>query len=83
VLGQLRNIELTLVIGRYALDWHLADRQAKTLTETVKNWQGFWPTVLPLPHPSPRNMMWMRKNPWFPTEILPRLQERVADLLAG
>ncbi|MDE1466139.1 uracil-DNA glycosylase family protein [Aurantiacibacter sp. D1-12] len=81
VLEQLPNIELTLVIGKYAMDWHLGDEQAKTLTQTVQNWRHFWPEVLPLPHPSPRNNIWLKKNPWFPSEVLPALGERVAAII--
>ncbi len=81
LLGRLENIELTLVIGQYALEWHLGDVRAKTLTETVKNWHQFWPDKLPLPHPSPRNIRWFKQNPWFETEILPVLKERVQKIL--
>lgn len=81
VLSHLPNIELTVVIGKYAMDYHLGDKQGKTLTETVQNWQSFWPDVLPLPHPSPRNGIWLKKNPWFGEDILPKLKEAVADRL--
>jgi uracil-DNA glycosylase len=75
------NIKLTLAIGQYAIAWHLKDKQKPTLTETVKNWRGYWPKVLPLPHPSPRNNIWLKKNPWFEAEVVPELQARVATLL--
>lgn len=75
------NIELTLVIGQYALNWHLAESQEKTLTNTVKQWRSYWPCVLPLPHPSPRNNRWLKNNPWFAEEVLPELKNRVSSLL--
>jgi uracil-DNA glycosylase len=81
VLDTLASIELTLVIGKYAMDWHLADTQEKTLTATVRKWQSFWPDVLPLPHPSPRNGLWLKRNPWFDEEILPELRAKVASLI--
>lgn len=81
LLEGLPHIELTLVIGQYALDWHLGSTQSKTLTETVSRWQEFWPNVLPMPHPSPRNNRWLKKNPWFEEEVLPALRERVQLLL--
>jgi len=81
VLATLPNVETTLIIGQYALDWHLGDRQSKTLTETVRRWQEFWPNTLPMPHPSPRNNRWLKTNPWFIDEVLPQLKERVAKLV--
>lgn len=81
LLALLPNIELTVVIGKYALDWHLADQQARTLTETVRQWQIYWPSILPVPHPSPRNNRWFKANPWFSNEVLPVLQDRVRSLL--
>jgi uracil-DNA glycosylase len=81
LLALLPKIELTLVIGKYALDWHLGDAQGKTVTETVRDWGDHWPGVLPMPHPSPRNNRWLKTNPWFETEVLPALRARVADLL--
>ncbi|MGB3142115.1 MAG: uracil-DNA glycosylase family protein [Aestuariivirga sp.] len=81
LLGFLPNIALTLVIGQYAHDWHLGDRQKGSLTETVKNWKDYWPDILALPHPSPRNNIWLRRNPWFEAEILPVLRDRVVQVL--
>ena len=75
------QIELTLVIGLYAQEWHLKDQQKSNLTETVKAWKEFWPSQLPLPHPSPRNNIWLSKNPWFLTSAIPVLQKRVAKIL--
>lgn len=81
LLGFLPHIALTLVIGQYALAWHLGQRQKGSLTDTVKNWKEYWPEIVALPHPSPRNNIWLRRNPWFEEEILPVLKDRVAQLL--
>lgn len=81
LLQALPNIKLTLVLGQYAMNWHLGDRKSRTLTETVKRWQEFWPELLPLPHPSPRNIRWFKANPWFETDVIPVLQERVSALI--
>ena len=81
LLGVMPRIALTLVIGQYAQDWHLGGRQKASLTETVRNWREFWPDVLPLPHPSPRNNIWLRRNPWFEGEVLGLLRARIAALL--
>jgi uracil-DNA glycosylase len=81
LLATLNSVELTLVIGQYALAYHLAD-SGRSVTEQVRAWQETWPRVVPLPHPSPRNNRWLTRNPWFETELLPRLQERVTEVLA-
>lgn len=75
------DIRLTLVIGQYAHAWHLKGRAHKNLTETVKNWHEYAPSVFPLPHPSPRNNIWLKKNPWFEETLLPELKKAVAEAL--
>ena len=81
LLSHAPKLKLTLAIGQYALAWHLRELQKSTLTETVRSWRDYWPDVLPLPHPSPRNNIWLRKNPWFEAEVVPELQAKVAGLL--
>lgn len=81
LLAELPNIRLQLIIGQYALAWHLPQASG-SLTETVARWQDYWPDRLPLPHPSPRNNIWLRKNPWFEAEVLPALRQRVQEILA-
>ena len=76
VLSELKNLTLTLVIGMYAQKWHLPHAH-KTVTATVKAWQSYPSDIVPLPHPSPRNNIWLKKNPWFQTDLLPSLQARV------
>jgi uracil-DNA glycosylase len=80
LLEQLPNLELTLVLGKYAQLYHFDDASS-SLTELVKSWSSCWPKMVPLPHPSPRNNPWLRKNPWFKVELLPALQKRVAKIL--
>ena len=82
LLSHLRHLRLTLVIGRYALAYHLPDGGA-SLTEAVQGWRKHWPQVVPLPHPSGRNNLWLKRNPWFEQELLPQLRTRVAQVLAG
>lgn len=81
LLSLLPNIEMTLVIGQYALDWHLGKRSRRTLTETVSQWQDYWPKTLPMPHPSPRNNRWLKNNPWFSQDVLPKLKKQVESFL--
>ena len=77
----LPEVELTLLVGSYAQAYYLGDRAQKTLTETVRHYRDYLSAFLPLPHPSPRNQMWLRRNPWFGKEVLPLLRKRVAALL--
>ena len=82
LMQQLPQLELILAIGQYAQAYHLAEKK-KTLTETVLNWQDYLvadgPAILPLPHPSPRNNIWLKRNPWFVTDVLPALKKRIQD----
>jgi uracil-DNA glycosylase len=78
VLGHLRAVELTLVIGRYAQAWHLHE---SGVADVVRGWRRWWPELLPLPHPSPRNRGWIARNPWFERDVLPALRRRIARLV--
>lgn len=83
LLQQLPNLELILVIGQYAQTYHLPEKK-KTLTETVQCWQDYIkanPAILPLPHPSPRNNIWLKKNSWFEQDVLPVLALRIKSQL--
>lgn len=80
LLAGLPNVELTILIGQYAQKRYLEKRRKKTLTETVRHWREYTPDYLPLPHPSWRNNVWVKKNPWFAEEVLPMLRERVSGL---
>ncbi|MEM9433201.1 MAG: uracil-DNA glycosylase family protein [Pseudomonadota bacterium] len=80
-LARMPKIELTLVFGRYAIDWHLPALRGASVTQAVTAWRDTWPRILALPHPSPRNNRWLAKNPWVEREIIPALRARVAELL--
>jgi uracil-DNA glycosylase len=82
LLRHLGHLKLTLVIGRYAHGYHLPGAGG-SVTETVRSWRQHWPGVVPLPHPSPRNNLWLRRNPWFEQDLLPPLRARVAQILEG
>jgi uracil-DNA glycosylase len=71
---------LTLVLGQFAQAYHLSPR-AGSVTEAVASWKTYWPDKLPLPHPSPRNQLWLKRNPWFEEEVLPALRNRVEEIL--
>lgn len=75
------NIELTLLVGSYAQKYYLGKKSAKTMTATVEAWQDYFPTILPTPHPSWRSAIWLKKNPWFESDVLPQLRSRVTALV--
>ena len=80
LLDQLQRVELTLVLGRHAHAYHFSGKQS--LTERVREWRHYWPRLVPMPHPSPRNNVWLRRNIWFEQDVVPALQQRVAVLLS-
>lgn len=80
LLLQLSKRKLTLIIGQYAQAYHLPDDNG-SVTDRVRSWRKHWPDSIPLPHPSPRNNIWLRRNPWFEQDLLPALQARVAEIL--
>jgi len=75
------EVRLTLLVGRYAQKAYLRDASGATLTDTVRNFERAPPGLLPLPHPSWRSTVWMRRNPWFETKLLPTLRAAVAAAL--
>jgi uracil-DNA glycosylase len=81
LLRHLKHVGLTVVLGQYAQDYHFG-AEAESLTDLVKAWREHWPTLVPLPHPSPRNNLWLKRNPWFQRELLPELRKRVATVLS-
>lgn len=80
-LDGLSSVRLTILLGRFAMQWHLRTRFCGSLTETVKHWRSFLPNYVALPHPSPRNNIWLKRNPWFQTDVIPNLQRLVASIL--
>jgi uracil-DNA glycosylase len=80
VTALLPNIRCTLLIGQYAQRHYLPDAGG-TLTERVRAWQRHAPSRFVLPHPSPRNQLWLRRNPWFEQSVIPALQATVRALL--
>ena len=80
LLAQLCDVEVTVVLGQYAQAYHFGEA-ASSVTNLVKSWRSYWPKMIPLPHPSPRNNGWLRQNPWFEAEVLPALQIRVSEVL--
>lgn len=81
VRAALPDVRLTLLVGQYAQRFYLSSRMQQTLTETVRRGAEYGPEILPLPHPSWRNNVWLKKNPWFEEKILPMLRCRMKELL--
>ncbi|GAA4360680.1 uracil-DNA glycosylase family protein [Kangiella marina] len=98
LLAQLKHLELVVVMGQYALQWHLGVKKSQPITPLVKNWSKYQQidvksrqnanngieqpvSYFPLPHPSPRNNIWLKKNPWFEKDLLPQLKHSVAKAL--
>ena len=79
----MRSVELILLVGQYAQGYYLGPEVKKNLTETVRNFRSYLPKYFPLPHSSPRNNIWQKKNPWFKEELLPNLRGRLRSLLDG
>ena len=81
VRRQMPDLVLVLLIGGFAQRHYLGKRIV--LTEAVRGWRETAPPFFPLPHPSPRNIAWFLRHPWFEAEVLPALRLRVADLLVA
>lgn len=81
ILNELTNVEMTLLIGKYSMDYYLKGKMKRNLTETVRRYEEYLPKYFPIVHPSPLNFRWQAKNPWFMEEVVPALAERVAKIL--
>ena len=81
ILDELDNIELTILVGKYSMDYYLKGRKKKNLTETVRCFDEYLPKYFPIVHPSPLNFRWQAKNPWFLKEVVPVLKKNVCEIL--
>lgn len=81
ILQQMKKVLLILLLGSFAQNYYLPNKNEKTLTATVKKYSEYLPQYFVLPHPSPRNNIWMAKNKWFKTEALPHLKREVKKAL--
>ena len=79
LLAQMPEVRLTLLIGDHAQRFYLGGRES--LTERVRRFRDYLPDRMPLVHPSPLNFRWQSRNPWFETDVLPALRDRVAELV--
>ena len=81
VLELMPNLELIVLVGKYAQDYYLGNNKKQNLTETVYNYKQYLPRYFPIVHPSPLNFRWHNKNSWFIQEVVPDLQKRVKEIL--
>lgn len=81
VMAGLSSIKTAILVGSYAQAWHLGEKPG-ALTQTVQRWRDYAPRYFPIPHPSWRNNVWLKKNPWFEMELLPDLRSAVSAALA-
>jgi uracil-DNA glycosylase len=77
VLDHLPNLQLTLLVGQYSQRRYLGSSRKRSMTETVKAFSEFGPKFFPLPHPSWRSGIWMRRQPWFEQVVIPKLRTAV------
>jgi uracil-DNA glycosylase len=76
----LPGIRLTLLVGSYSQSYYLGPSRKKTLGETVRAYRDYLPEFFPLPHPSWRNLLWRKRNPWFARNVIPALRRCVKAL---
>jgi uracil-DNA glycosylase len=81
LLKHLPDLQLTLLVGQYAHRHYLGTERKDSMTENVKAFSQHGPQFFPLPHPSWRSVIWMRKHPWFEETIIPRLRKAVRKLV--
>lgn len=80
LLESMPQVELTIIIGRHAHQYH-APEDTSNLTDAVREWKKWWPNLIVLPHPSPRNNIWLKQNPWFARDVIPEIRKRVRNFL--
>ncbi|MFM9904070.1 MAG: uracil-DNA glycosylase family protein [Pyrinomonadaceae bacterium] len=81
LLAEMKSVQLTILIGQYSQKCYLGESFKSTLTENIQSYAEFLPEYLPLVHPSPRNRIWQKKNPWFEQEVVPKLKEVVRKVI--
>jgi uracil-DNA glycosylase len=80
--ARLPAVRLTLLVGQYAHRRYLPATPKRSMTEAVRAFAGAPEGHFPLPHPSWRVTIWMRRNRWFEEEVLPALHAKICGALA-
>lgn len=81
LMDLMSEVKLTILVGKYAQSYYLQQRRYRNLTDTVRHYEEYLPDYFPLVHPSPLNFRWFTKNEWYESEVIPMLQQRIADIL--
>ena len=81
IFNRMKQLSLIILIGKYATNYYLPDVKINSLTQIIKDYSSFLPGTFILPHPSPRNNIWLKKNEWFEKEVIPHMQQIVAEIL--
>lgn len=81
ILALMKHKPMKILIGQYAIDYYLGAQQKASLADTIKHYQEYLPDFFPMPHPSPRNNHWLKKNPWFEEMNIPFLQNYISQTI--
>jgi uracil-DNA glycosylase len=81
IVSEMKDIKLTILIGQYAQKYYLGKDFNTNITGNIRSFKRFMPDYLPLVHPSPRNRIWQKKNPWFESTVIPFLQQHVKQIM--
>ncbi|PCS00789.1 uracil DNA glycosylase [Lactococcus fujiensis JCM 16395] len=81
LLDEMPQLELIILIGQYAQKYYLHLKSTEKITTVVRQFESYQPKYFPLVHPSPRNNIWIAKNKWFETDVLPALKKRVSEIV--
>ncbi|CAM3169827.1 uracil-DNA glycosylase family protein [Leuconostoc rapi] len=81
LIAEMPNIKLTILIGAYAQRYYLPIDKKETITHVISEYRIFLPKYFPIVHPSPRNNIWLKKNPWFEADVVPELRRQVDHIL--
>lgn len=81
ILSKMKNVQLTILMGNYAMKYYLKGRMERNLTETVRSYENYLPKYFPVVHPSPLNFRWFNKNPWFEKDVVPVLRRKVDKII--
>ena len=81
IISLIEDVQLVILIGKYAQDYYLDKSDKRNLTDRVRNYKDYLPKYFVLPHPSPRNNIWQSKNEWFRRDVLPELKVTISELI--